>query len=278
MVLSNANVLSGGATKMKKLLVAGIVLSLAGASGALAADMATPKPMYTKAPVVMVQNWGGFYVGGEAGARWSRSRWTSLDFDLGLPPSVVDNPANLDKTGFFGGGYIGYNWTLAPAWLVGLEADIGWGGGTATHAGFPGASSVVNNSPGHDSVSVKLDWSGTARGRLGYLVTPTWLVYGTGGVAWQQITTSASCDANIGAGSFCSPPAISESSTVIKTGWTVGGGVETMLWGNWIGRAQYLYADFGTVSNRFPAAPGIGFHANIAGKTNTAVLGLAYKF
>jgi outer membrane immunogenic protein len=71
---------------------------------------------------------------------------------------------------------------------------------------------------------------------------------------------------------------INESSTVTKTGWTVGGGVETMLWCNWIARAQYRYADFGTVSNRLPPAPNAGWHASVKVQTHTAVLGLAYKF
>ena len=34
-----------------------------------------------------------------------------------------------------------------------------------------------------------------------------------------------------------------------KTGWTVGGGVEAHLGGNWTGKVEYLYLDFGTVTS-----------------------------
>ncbi len=260
-----------------RLKLAGFVVAAVGllvGQGAYAADM--PTKMYTKAPVVMDPSWAGFYVGGDVGARWSNSRWTTLDFG-GIGPTAVGNPANLDRTSFVVGGYAGYNWIFAPAWLAGIEADANWGGGTATHTPFPGSSVTAPASAGLDFVNVKLGWDGSVRGRLGYLVAPNWLVYGTGGVAWQQIETSASCPG--GGGSFCGPGfPVSSDSTVTKAGWTVGAGVETMLWGNWIGRAQYRYADFGSVSNTLPPAPNAGFGATIRVRTNTAVLGVAYKF
>jgi outer membrane immunogenic protein len=245
------------------------ILGLACAPATLAADM--PLKATTPAPNIG-PNWGGFYVGGNVGARWSTAKWTSLDFDF-VPPAAADNPSNLDKTGFRFGGYVGYNWMFTTTWLVGLEADFGWAGGTATHIPFPG--DPLGPSEFRDTVNVKLGWDASARGRLGYLLTPNWLVFGTGGVAWQQITTSASCG---GLGGTVCGISINESATETKTGWTVGGGVETMLWGNWIGRAEYRYANFGHVSNRLPPAPAFGFHADIAVQTSIALLGLAYKF
>jgi outer membrane immunogenic protein len=41
-------------------------------------------------------------------------------------------------------------------------------------------------------VSQQSTWFGTLRGRLGLLVTPTILVYGTGGLAYGQTETSFS--------------------------------------------------------------------------------------
>lgn len=254
------------------------ILGLACAPAAFAADVAAPAPIYTKAPIAVMPNWGGFYVGGDIGARWSRSEWTSTFFPPAVMPSAVDNPAKLDKTSLRFGGYLGYNWMVAPAWLLGIEADIGSGGGTVTHTPWPGASAVglVGNGAGHDFVNAQLGWDGSVRARVGYVMSPTWLVYATGGVAWQRITTSGSCDG--AAASLCNPPGFSESATATKTGWTLGGGVETMLWSNWIGRAEYRYSDFGHVSNSLPAAAGIGFNASIGVRSSIAMLGLAYKF
>jgi outer membrane immunogenic protein len=36
---------------------------------------------------------------------------------------------------------------------------------------------------------------------------------------------------------------------VLKTGWVAGGGAEYALDKHWSARAEYLFADFGTVSN-----------------------------
>jgi outer membrane immunogenic protein len=62
------------------------------------------------------------------------------------------------------------------------------------------------------------------------------------------------------------------------SGWTVGGGVEHKLWGNWLARIEYRYADFGTFSQQFFPPCGAGFTANVHVKTQLLNFGLAYKF
>jgi len=43
-------------------------------------------------------------------------------------------------------------------------------------------------------------------------------------------------------------------------GWTVGGGIEAALWGNWTAKAEYLYMNLGSISTSVdvstPGAPG----------------------
>ncbi len=34
-------------------------------------------------------------------------------------------------------------------------------------------------------------------------------------------------------------------------GWTIGAGLEGVLWGNWTGKIEYLYVDLGHVSGSF---------------------------
>ncbi|MGE6036674.1 outer membrane protein, partial [Klebsiella pneumoniae] len=60
---------------------------------------------------------------------------------------------------------------------------------------IPGTAGLFFGAPllGLPSGSVRETWDGSLRGRLGYLVAPTILVYGTGGVAWQRLELSASC-------------------------------------------------------------------------------------
>ncbi|MGG6497701.1 UNVERIFIED_CONTAM: porin family protein, partial [Bacteroidetes bacterium 56_B9] len=84
------------------------------------------------------------------------------------------------------GGYAGYNWQVAPTWVVGLEGDIAWGDANKTLAGIPGTwpAGTSSASIALDSTSLRETWDGAIRGRLGFLITPTIMLFGTGGVAF----------------------------------------------------------------------------------------------
>jgi outer membrane immunogenic protein len=73
---------------------------------------------------------------------------------------------------------------------------------------------------------------GTFRGRLGYLITPQWLLYGTGGALFGSAFYSAEDSSPKG------------SDTVYKFGWTAGGGVEYALTNMISLKAEYLHIDF----------------------------------
>lgn len=78
-------------------------------------------------------------------------------------------------------------------------------------------------------------------------------------------------------------PAMTVNSAT-RLGWTLGGGIEMALWGNWLARAEYRYADFGAPAftvNRTSTMK--GFNPTIetfdlAVRTHTVTFGLAYKF
>jgi outer membrane immunogenic protein len=131
-----------------------------------------------------------------------------------------------------------------------------------------------------DSFELRTRWDASLRARLGYLVTPSFLLYATGGVAWQNVEAISTCGPSFScqAGGF-GPRVISDSNT--EAGWTVGGGIETAFGGHWIGRAEYRYADFGTISNTDTRnAPGVTQVAkyNVDLVTHTVTFGLSYKF
>ena len=115
-------------------------------------------------------------------------------------------------------------------------------------------------------------------------MTPLVLLYGTGGVAWPELKDSGTCQ-HSAADPFCyastgSPFSTATNSTV-RTGWTVGGGIEAAICGHWLVRGEYRYSDFGTWNNTFnfsvPGATDIDqFHLKAV--THTATFGLAYKF
>jgi outer membrane immunogenic protein len=160
--------------------------------------------------------------------------------------------------GFIGGGQIGYNWQVSSAWLVGLETDIqgvsGQGSGTLTNSvgpfAFFGAPEVVTTSIASTS---KLDYLGTVRGRLGYL-TPTFLLYGTGGLAYGGVKASTAITQSNNACVF-SPAGCLQSSTSaagafsqMRAGWTAGAGLEWMFVQKWSAKVEYLHYDLGSVT------------------------------
>jgi outer membrane immunogenic protein len=72
----------------------------------------------------------------------------------------------------------------------------------------------------------------------------------------------------------------SETFSTTKAGWTVGGGVEAAFWGNWLGRAEYRYADYGSIGHTFFTgnSSAIPFSMSESLRTHTVLVGLAYKF
>jgi outer membrane immunogenic protein len=263
---------------MKTLLFACLAAAAFCGAPALAADMAVKAPPQVDA--APSDPWTGFYVGGSIGGRWSDSDWHTVSNSGGAVTGFFGpNSTPLNSSSLRFGGYTGYNLKIAPVWLVGVEADIASAhNDRSTTPGFPGFPVPVGlfgffvSGPG-DVDAVKLGWDGSVRGRLGYLVNPTWLVYGTGGEAWQRIQAISTCS------SLC-PGGSTGTTSGTKSGWTVGGGVETALSTHWFVRVEYRYADFGHVNNQLPAAGGLGNLNSIIDniKTNTVLLGTAYKF
>src|SRR5438128_809757 len=92
-------------TNMKKIL-AGAAALLGTAVSAQAADMAVKAP-YLKAPVAMVYDWTGFYIGVNAGVGVGRD-YTRLAAPAG--PSF--EASYLNPQGGFGGAQIGYNFQV----------------------------------------------------------------------------------------------------------------------------------------------------------------------
>src|SRR5262249_37314052 len=99
---------------MRKLLLAAACAFVLPTSS-FAADMPVKAPVYRAAPAPY-DPWTGFYTGGSIGARWSDVDWTSVSLTGGTPiTGGPNNPASFDRTSFRIGGYIGYNWKIAPA-------------------------------------------------------------------------------------------------------------------------------------------------------------------
>ena len=245
----------------------------------LAADLPLKAPVM--APVV-VYNWTGFYIGGNVGYSWGRNNvdivgssttttrtreFRTAGQNLISDTTVVTGPTAFAGTGgstnvdgIIGGGQIGYNWQFDRSWVFGLEADIqgsGEKGDFAVCAGVLGCSVV-------GTANYKLNWFGTVRGRLGVLPTDRVLLYVTGGLAYGEVESNHALG-------FVGFPTAAFGTKQTKAGYTVGGGIEGALGGNWTAKAEYLFMDLGSfgggtgafassTSVNFPDTPVTGFN------------------
>jgi outer membrane immunogenic protein len=250
------------------------------AFSAHAADMA-PAPIYkAPVPIPVLCAWCGFYIGGNAGYTWSNQDSITV---APTSPTVLMGPqipgsVNVSRDGFIGGGQVGYNWQWTPAWVVGLEADFqGVSASNTTNVAFPGSPALF---PTNTTVSSKLESLGTVRGRVGFLPVTNWLVYFTGGLAYGKVDTSATLVDQGGGAPF----SFTGSSSSMKTGWTLGGGVEWALTRTWSVKAEYLYYDLGSTTVAMPLAtpvafPGAGGFASSFNNTGSIVrAGINYHF
>src|SRR5262249_56647058 len=111
----------------------------------------------------------------------------------------------------------------------------------------------------------KLEWFAPLRGRLGAAATPDAVAYVTGGLAVGEVMTAGTVFGFDGNGS---PVNTIVSSHNTKAGWTLGGGLEGRLAGNWTAKIEYLYLDLGTVTTIPAPTPGattaVAFNSRIA--------------
>jgi outer membrane immunogenic protein len=248
-------------------LASASALALAGT--AFAADLSTqaPPPVFLPPPPM----WTGFYAGVNAGYDWSASNSADVvsavafnNFPGALsavgatyaPAAALGTTRNLPlkSSGFIGGGQIGYNFQFANSWVVGLEADIqGIAGGNNTTSVFTVTPRGAPAAPGDTvqtdvTVSKSLNYLGTVRGRFGYLLTPTLLIFGDGGLAYGGINSNTGIFGaevpNTGSTPFFG---LGRASTT-RVGWTAGGGAEWMFLPNWSVKVEYAYYDLGSVT------------------------------
>jgi outer membrane immunogenic protein len=225
---------------MKQRLLGGVALfALLDASGALAAE---PMP-----------SWTGFYFGGHAGYSWGSVNGDTTETVLiphQSPFSYMPNPVafsglerDLKPNGGLGGVQAGYNFQAARV-VYGLEADLSWTGQRDSFD-FSGRKNSLNFEDFiyQETLTAKLQYMGTVRGRLGYEYGNL-LPYLTGGFAWGRMKLDLDTKFTQ---VFCPICVVSFSGSQAKTlvGWTIGAGFEYAFADRWSAKVEYLYVDLG---------------------------------
>ena len=210
---------------MKLVISTGIAIAaLLGVAGtASAADMARQMPVKAPAYVAPYYNWTGFYAGINGGGGWGSA-------------------GNLDTSGGFVGGTLGYNWQSGQA-VFGIETDLAW-------SGIDGSGTL-----GTTTGSAGTDWFGTVRGRIGYAWDRT-LLFASGGLAYGNVHATTPF----------------QSIDTTNAGWALGGGVEFALAGPWTAKVEYLHIDLGSSTILAPTSTNVDFSADLIRA------GLNYRF
>ncbi len=153
------------------------------------------------------------------------------------PGLTLDNSGkSFDGDGWLGGFQAGFN-RQHGAIVWGIEADISW-------ADLDEGKSLLPfpNNPGSPAwdIGMELDYFGTVRGRLGYLVSPRLLLYGTGGFAFAKANGNLAVTHPGAAG-----PNAFGSADENHFGWAAGAGGEWMIANGWSLKAEWLHIDLG---------------------------------
>jgi len=253
---------------MKKFLLSTVALVALGAS-ASAADLA---PRYTKAPSMVdpAYNWTGFYVGLHAGAGSTDGDLTTQVTDGFFFADQLTN--TFRKTGFIGGGQIGYNYQSGMS-VFGFEADAS---SLNVKSSFSGLDPFFSGKGNTATLSSSVDWLVTVRGRAGIAATPALLLYVTGGLAVAGVNVSYRNNAT------APGTLLSNSLSVDETryGWTAGFGTEYALGSNWSVKAEYLRVMLGDTTVNAPFDPATGLTGSIKVSQNIDLIraGVNYKF
>ncbi|MCP4616475.1 MAG: outer membrane beta-barrel protein [Bradyrhizobium sp.] len=235
---------------MKKFAAAAILLAL-GAPAAMAADMPVKAPL---AASVQVYNWTGFYGGVNVGYEWGKADWSYYNL---AGQTLTRNPE-----GWWFGGHLGAQYQYQQ-FVLGIEGS--WSG------------DITNNkSVGPDApifaaafdAGVKFDGLITAGGRLGWVFSPQWMLYASGG--WTQ--------ANVWSGYWVKGfPQLPVQVRVPHEGWYAGGGIDYLLT-NWMYVGlEYRHIELDTELHSPTVIPATGSARYVAPSMDLVQLRLGFK-
>jgi outer membrane immunogenic protein len=252
--------------------IAAVAVLVLSPFAARAADLSA-RPHYAPpyyAPPPVRSPWSGFYVGGFVGGSIGHQKLdehganqffatTGIGSTLTSPTSDPETPFGFSgyKTGLTGGGFVGYNYQFGRM-VVGAEADFAAKKLESSATGTMAASATYSGGASSDPASanrtefftglVRQNWDASARLRVGGLITPSILLYGTGGAALGSVDSAFTYSATtmyslLGGGSVTHTAFGTGSWNDTRLGWTAGAGIEAALAANWKVRAEYRFTE-----------------------------------
>jgi outer membrane immunogenic protein len=244
------------------------LLAFCGVAHCANADEYRPRRAARAAAPAPTTNWTGFQTGATGGNSSLAQNFAEPGAFLcpgsfgGPFGGVAAAPCAQTPFGFSGGtassftagGFLGYRMQFGSL-VVGVEGDAAWKRAqTSSIQTDMTALGVTEKFTG----SLQQGWDGSLRGRLGILVTPSLLAYGTAGGAIGDVSGSFSYNASgpplAGVAVGLAAPSVAGAGSWSDTrlGYTAGGGLEAALGGGLKARLEYRYTDFGHISQNIP--------------------------
>ena len=173
---------------------------------------------------VAVYNWTGFYAGLNAGYDWGRVDWTYFN----NPTQTV----NRRPDGWSVGGHVGAQYQFQQ-FLVGVEGS--WSGSF---------NNIADRGPDAPAFAANFDsyarfvnvW--TVGGRAGWIFSPQWMVFASGGYAESQVDTRFFVRAT---------PTVQDARSATHSGWYAGGGVEYLFTNFAYVGIEYRHVELNTI-------------------------------
>lgn len=197
-------------------------------------------------------DWSGGYIGVNAGAAFNSTKFKS-DFSYNGQEDIGEDELNLideldssqdaSGTAFEAGVVAGYNVQMS-SFVLGVEGDFNYLGfeGNVKNNVSDTMSQVMSleNVNAIERIDYQGNWYGTVRARVGY-AKDSFLVYGTGGLAYGQLSLKQSLNVSTDLESA----SWNSEREAWKLGWALGGGIEYAV-DRWTLGLEYLYVDLGT--------------------------------
>jgi outer membrane immunogenic protein len=224
---------------MKNALLTTVAFLTLTAGTALAADVD-----YGPAPEEI--DWGGLYIGAHAGYGWgNRDGCFTTDDEC-----EEGDDFDYDQKGWLAGAQIGYNFMIAPSFLLGAEVD-------ASLASIDGDLDLPDDKVG----TGEYDWLASAKLRAGWAATDNFLLYATGGLALAGFDYEDEWGCEF---------------TQSRDGWLAGGGAEVKISSRASIKAEYNFIDLGDESQPCTGPFGIPIHTEADADLHVVKFGFNY--
>lgn len=221
-----------------------------------------------------IQEWNGFYVGGNIGGLWSNPNLNVLSeniftytptptFRIPSPNAIqilADAAAQsatgsfpLNGSGVIGGAQFGVNMQFNHLWVFGLETDL-QGLDSSNNSIFTQSIDTADsrNSTINTTFNVyqKTNYLGTLRGRFGIAIPQmnSLLAYVTGGLAYGEVQASTTINGEENPYKGISGFSASNTASATQAGYTLGAGLEKFISSLWSIKVEYLYYNLGTLN------------------------------